>query len=94
MVIKNFIYYKCIMNQFVDMFFGPLNKDMCFYFMIVGFIALFLLGMTVLGFLGYLIFNFKKINSVMIANLIVMTISYFLAYLVNRILYTMCVKTL
>ena len=82
------------MNQFVDMFFGPLNKDMCFYFMIVGFIALFFLAMTILGFLGYLIFNFKKINAIMIVNLIVLGSSYFLAYLVNRILYTMCVKTL
>jgi len=82
------------MNKLVDMFFGPLNKDMCFYFMIVGFIALFFLGMTILGFLGYLVFNFKKINAMMIMNLFVMSISYFVAYLVNRILYTMCMKTL
>jgi hypothetical protein len=82
------------MNKLVDMFFGPLNKDMCFYFMIVGFIALFFLGMTILGFLGYLVFNFKKINTMMIMNLFVMSISYFVAYLVNRIMYTMCVKTL
>ncbi len=82
------------MNTLVDMFFGPLSKDMCFYFMIVGFIALFFLGITILGFLGYLVFNFKKINSIMIMNLFVMSISYFVAYLVNRIMYTMCVKTL
>lgn len=82
------------MNKLVDMFFGPLSKDMCFYFLVVGFIALFFLAMTILGFLGYLVFNFKKINTILIANLIVMSISYFLAYLVNRILYTMCVKTL
>jgi hypothetical protein len=82
------------MNKLVDMFFGPLNKDMCFYFMIIGFIALFFLGMTILGFLGYLLFNFKKINTIMVVNLLVISISYFLAYLVNRIMYTMCVKTL
>lgn len=82
------------MNSLVEMFFGPLNQNACFYFLVVGFVALFFLGMTILGFLGYIVFNFKKINAILIANIIVMGISYFLAYLVNRILYTMCVRTL
>lgn len=82
------------MNGLVEMFFGPLNQNACFYFLVVGFVALFFLGMTILGFLGYMVFNFKKINAILIANVIVMSISYFLAYLVNRILYTMCVRTL
>lgn len=78
----------------MDKFFGPLPREYCVYFSILaiffGFVFLVSLG----SFLGVLIFNFKKVNTMFIVNGVMVLINTFLAYLVNRLLHTMCVKSI
>jgi len=82
------------MSNFVTMFFGPLDKSACVYFLIICalfFVALiFVLASEIL----YLIKNFKSLNFKLVSNGILILFNIFLAYFVNRLLYTMCTKTL
>jgi len=82
------------MAEFIANFFGPLDKSACVYFLIISII--FFIGLVILltGELFYIIQNFRTINFRMITNGILILFNIFLAYFVNRLLYTMCTKSL
>ncbi len=75
-------------------FFGPLDKSSCVYFLIISvlfFISLIiLLGTEVL----YVVKNFNKLNFRAITSGLIIIFNVFIAYFVNRLLYTMCNKSL
>ena len=75
-------------------FFGPLDKSACVYFLIISiifFISLILvLGSEVL----YILQNFNKLNFRLLSSGIIILFNIFIAYFVNRLLYTMCNKSL
>lgn len=75
-------------------FFGPLGKESCdyfYFFSVAGFIFMILFALFTIVIL---VRFYKKLNPALIANLIAMIINSFIVYFSNRLLYTMCVKTL
>lgn len=75
-------------------FFGPLDKNSCVYFLIISGIFFVLLVIAIFSQLFWLVKNYKRVNFAMVTGGIVMLFNIFLAYFVNRLLYTMCNKSL
>ena len=82
------------MNSFMTDYFGPLGKEYCayFYFLSIFFGITFVL--SALSIVSFLIFQHKKVNTMFSINSFFILFNTFLAYLVNRLMNTMCVKTL
>jgi hypothetical protein len=82
------------MSDLMTKFFGPLDKSACVYFLIIS--VLFFISLIVL--LGtellYIVKNFNKLNFRTISSGLIIIFNVFIAYFVNRLLYTMCNKTL
>ncbi len=82
------------MSDLMTSFFGPLDKSACVYFLIIS--VLFFISLIVL--LGtellYIVKNFNKLNFRAITSGLIIIFNVFIAYFVNRLLYTMCTKTL
>jgi len=82
------------MSDLLTNLFGPLDKSACIYFFLISiafFIAfIFLLGSEVI----YLLINSGKINLRVVTTGVIMLFNAFIAYFVNRLLYSMCSKSL
>ena len=82
------------MSDFVTTFFGPLDKNSCVYFLIISII--FFIGLLILlgNELLYIIKNVSNLNFRRVSNGLIIIFNIFIAYFVNRLLYTMCNKSL
>ena len=82
------------MDNFMDAYFGPLGKEYCVYFYVLSIIfgVTFVLSAISIG--SFIVMHSKKVDSMFIANSFLVLFNTFLAYLSNRLLNTMCVKTL
>jgi hypothetical protein len=78
----------------MNTYFGPLDKNSCVYFLIISIIFFVLLVIAIFGNLIWLIKNYQKINFRLISGGLLMMFNIFLAYFVNRLLFTMCSKSL
>ena len=74
--------------------YGPLDKQACVYFFALTIFFFIVLVFALLGELFYLIKNYKNITGKHVVNGILILFNMFLAYFVNRLLYTMCSKSL
>ena len=74
--------------------FGPLNKEWCNYFLFLSMIMYVLFVFAILTEIVYIFKHYKTLDFKMILNGILLLLNAFLAYMVNRLLYTMCVKSL
>ncbi len=81
------------MSNFMNQVFGPLGKDSCvyFYFFSIFFYITFILAVVGAGW--YLVTKYNKLNSMHMINLAFAIVNSFLAYFVNRLLHTMCVRS-
>jgi hypothetical protein len=82
------------MSDLMTSFFGPLDKSACVYFLIITvlfFISLIILLATELL---YIVKNFGRLNFRTISSGLIILFNIFIAYFVNRLLYTMCNKSL
>jgi uncharacterized metal-binding protein len=82
------------MSELISIFFGPLNKPACGYFLLLS--ILFFIALLVLLFvqISYIIQNYKKLPFKMILFSAVPLFHVFLGYYVSRLLHTMCTKSL
>lgn len=82
------------MNNFMEDYFGPLGKEYCVYFYVLSIIfgITFVLSSISIGY--FMITHHKRVDATFIANSFLILFNSFLAYLSNRLLNTMCVKTL
>lgn len=82
------------MSNLMQTFFGPLDKGSCVYFLII--CGLFFISLVIILFseILFAIKNFGKLNFKVVSNGILILFNIFLAYFVNRLLYTMCTKSL
>jgi hypothetical protein len=78
----------------MNSYFGPLDKESCVYFLIMSMI--FFVGLIILFFneVLYVVKNFNKLNFRLFTSGLIILFNIFLAYFVNRLLYTMCTKSL
>jgi hypothetical protein len=81
-------------NSFMDRFFGPLSKEYCNYFYIVSIIFAISFVFIIISILYLMVTNIKKFDMSLTISSLSSLISLLAAYLVNRLLYTMCVKTI
>lgn len=82
------------MFDLMSNYFGPLNKDSCVYFLIICGIFFILLVFSIFANIFWLFKNYKQFNFRVFTGSVVMLFNLFLAYFVNRLLYTMCTKSL
>ena len=78
-------------------FFGPLNKDSCFYFLFISilfFIALVLVLASEVLFIFLSLYRGRKITVREFRYGLLILVNMFIVYFVNRLLYTMCSKSL
>lgn len=78
----------------MDAYFGPLGKEYCIYFYILSIIfgVTFVLSAISIG--SFMVMHSKKVDMMFIVNAFMVLFNTFLAYLSNRLLNTMCVKTI
>jgi hypothetical protein len=82
------------MSNLMETFFGPLDKNACLYFFIVTVLFFISFILLLLNELVFVVQNFRKMNMRMLVNGILILFNIFLAYFVNRLMYSMCTKSL
>lgn len=82
------------MSKFMNSYFGPLSKDWCVYFLILTIIFFVTLVLTLFGNIYYIFKNSNKLKMNDYVSGILILFNIFIAYFVNRLLYTMCTKSL
>jgi hypothetical protein len=82
------------MKNFMDYYFGPLPREFCVYFYILAIIAAIFFVCSLLSLIYISIFYFKKITGMVLMNYILVLINTMLMYIANRLLHTMCVKSI
>ncbi len=78
----------------MDQYFGPLPREYCVYFYALSILFGVMFVSSLLSIAYFMITHIKKINTMFIVNSIFILLNTFLAYLVNRLLHTMCVKSI
>lgn len=82
------------MSDFMTTLFGPLSKEWCNYFLFLSMIMYFVFIVAIISEVYFIFKNYKTLTGRNILNGVFMLINAFLAYMVNRLLYTMCIKSL
>jgi hypothetical protein len=77
-----------------NMIFGPLSSDSCMYFFFLTAFFFFLLVITLIAGILLVIRRPNQINFKVGIHGLLLFFNVFLAYFVNRLLYTMCNKSL
>jgi hypothetical protein len=75
-------------------YFGPLGKEYCVYFYILSIIFGITFVISAISIGSFMVMHRKKVDTMFVVNSFFVLFNTFLAYLVNRIMNTMCVKTL
>jgi hypothetical protein len=82
------------MIELLSSYFGPLDKGSCVYFLIISVIFFIGLIILVLNEAYYIATNLNNLNFRKLSSGIIILFNIFIAYFVNRLLYTMCNKSL
>ena len=82
------------MNSLSTLFFGPLDKNSCVYFLLISVIFFISLVILILNELYYIAKNYDKLSIKLISSSVIILFNVFIAYFVNRLLYTMCSQSL
>ncbi len=82
------------MSDFMTTFFGPLDKQSCVYFLFLTMIFFAILIFTIIAEIVAIIKKWKQLDFTLISSGILLLFNSFIAYFVNRLLYTMCNKSL
>jgi len=82
------------MSDFSSLFFGPLTKDACVYFYFLTLLFFFILVLTIFSGIFIVVKKRKEINFKLALQGVALFCNVFLLYFVNRLLHTMCIKSL
>lgn len=85
------------MDIFEDLgkYFSPfMSKKYCLYFYILSIITGIIFIFTLITGAVSFIKNYKKLNNVLMLNWLILMANLFVAYFVNRLLYSMCYNSL
>ena len=85
------------MSNIITQIFGPLSKESCVYFLFVSILSFIILVLVLAVEMLYISSNLytgKKITFRELSKGLVILANIFIAYFVNRLLYTMCSKSL
>ena len=82
------------MNSFMNTYFGPLGEEYCVYFYALSIFFGIAFVLSVISVVTYMFTNINKINMTFLIHTFFLLLNSFLAYLVNRLLHTMCMKSI
>ncbi len=82
------------MNSFMNTYFGPLGEEYCVYFYVLSIFFGIAFVLSVISVVTYMLTNVNKINMTFLIHTFFLLLNSFLAYLVNRLLHTMCMKSI
>jgi len=82
------------MHSFIDTYFGPLPREYCVYFYALSIIFGVIFVSSAISILYFIIMHFKKVDVIFVLNALLLLFNTFLAYIANRLLHTMCVKSI
>ncbi len=82
------------MSDFMDRFFGPLSKDACVYFLFMSMVFFGVLVFALVADIFWIFKNYTMLNIRVFTGGLLLLFNIFLAYFVNRLMYTMCSKSL
>ena len=82
------------MDSLMNKYFGPLPREYCVYFYALSVFFGFTFLFSLISMLYFVLMHMKRVNMTFIVNSSFMILNTFLAYLVNRLLHTMCVKSI
>ena len=82
------------MSYLMYTFFSPLDKQSCVYFLILSMIFFAMLVFAIITEMVFIFKNFSSLNFRMVTSGLLLLFNAFIAYFVNRLLYTMCSKSL
>ena len=82
------------MNNFMNSYFGPLGQEYCVYFYALSIIFGLTFVFSAISIASFIVMHHKKVDVMFIVNSALVLFNSFLAYLANRLLHTMCVKTI
>ena len=75
-------------------YFCPLPREYCVYFYFLSIMFGIIFVFSAISIAYFMIMNFKKVNVMFISNSFLVLFNTFLAYIANRLLHTMCVKSI
>lgn len=81
-------------NSFMDRYFGPLPREYCVYFYALSIVFGISFGLSIVSITYFMVTHIKKVNTMFVVNSIFVLLNTFLAYIANRLLHTMCVKSI
>ena len=81
-------------SSLMDKYFGPLPREYCVYFYLLSIISGIIFVSSVISIAYFMIMHFKKVNTMFVINSALILFNTFLAYIANRLLHTMCVKSI
>jgi hypothetical protein len=82
------------MSNLMNNIFGPLDKKACVYFLILSGVFFVFLVFAIFGNAYVILKDMKNLTLGNIMGGMLMIFNIFVIYFVNRLLYTMCVKSL
>jgi len=82
------------MANFMDQYFGPLPREYCVYFYVLSIVFGIMFVISGVSIAYFMITHIKKVNTMFIVNSVFILFNSFLAYLANRLLHSMCVKSI
>ncbi len=80
------------MSDFMNTMFGPLSGEYCAYFYFLSIFAFFLFAVTVLG--GFYTGIMKGKGGMYYISIVGASLVYFITYFVNRLMFSVCSKSL
>lgn len=78
----------------MELYFGPLDKRSCRYFLFIAMFFFFMMVIAIISDVIWVFKNYKSLNSKTFSGAVLMLFNLFIAYFVNRLLYSMCSKSL
>lgn len=82
------------MATFMEQYFGPLPREYCAYFYVLSIIFGITFAVSALSIAYFMVMHMKKVNTMFVMNSLFVLLNAFLAYIANRLLHTMCVKSI
>ena len=82
------------MSDFMSTYFGPLDKSSCVYFLFLSVIFFGILVFALIAEIYFTITNFRQLNFRIVSHSLLLLLNFFIVYFVNRLMYTMCIKSL
>ena len=86
--------YYYTMSNLMNTYFGPLSKNYCNYFLFLSMFFFTVMTIIFIFEIYYLVKNRKNLIMTNMTKPVLLVFNLFILYFVNRLLYTMCSKSL